>query len=343
LLPFLMRGRHGPWFAISRFTMMGSAGALCVAITINGMSAAGAGQADWFSMAGLSHGAGNPWVFGALVSAAVLRTGIFPAHRSVAASLGAGAVLLSTLLMNAQMGLFLMARLAIPLFRDMAAEVLPWLFGLALFTCLYMAVLGLAERKPGALLATVFVSQSAGLFAGLLTATEGVTGALLQWIVLTVCATVLTVVHRCLQARTDGHAGEEAYMGLAARTPRFAVFFAVSALALVGMPGTLGFSGEDLLMHGALSVHPWLGAALPIAIALNAYHVFRLFARLFLGKESGSLSSVPDALPRERWALSACLVALVWLGVAPAHAVYLRAPAARAILGHAPAAESHFP
>jgi NADH:ubiquinone oxidoreductase subunit 4 (subunit M) len=96
-------------------------------------------------------------------------------------------------------------------------------------------------------------------------------------------------------------------------------------------------------MHGALSIHPWLGAALPVAIALNAYHVFRLFASLFLGKESGSLGSVQDALPRERWALSACLVLLVWLGVAPAHAVYLREPATRAILGHAPSGSLYIP
>ena len=243
-------------------------------------------------------------------------------------------MLLSTLLMNSHPGLFLVARLVVPVLREQASFALPWIFGLSIFTALYMAIMGLAGRKPDVLLATVFVSQSAGLLAGLVTGTpEGVTGALLQWLVLAICSTVLAVVYRSLAARTGDSAGEEPYMGLAGRTPRFAAFFAISALALVGMPGTLGFAGEDLLMHGALSVHPWLGAALPIAIALNAYHVFRLFAHLFLGKQNSAFAGVRDALPRERWTLSACLLLLLGLGVMPSLALLLRAPAANAILG----------
>ena len=338
LLPLLVRGKREGWPFVSRLTMTGSAVLLGVAAGLSGITGADTGltisSLDSLSFATLTHSNANPFVLTLLVTAAFLRAGIFPAHRGVTAAMGGGTMLLSTLLMNSHPGLFLVARLVVPVLREQASFALPWIFGLSIFTALYMAIMGLAGRKPDVLLATVFVSQSAGLLAGLVTGTpEGVTGALLQWLVLAICSTVLAVVYRSLAARTGDTAGEEPYMGLAGRTPRFAAFFAISALALVGMPGTLGFAGEDLLMHGALSVHPWLGAALPIAIALNAYHVFRLFAHLFLGKQNSAFAGVRDALPRERWTLSACLLLLLCLGVMPSLALLLRAPAAHAILG----------
>lgn len=110
--------------------------------------------------------------------------------------------------------------------------------------------------------------------------------------------------------------------------PRLAVFFAVCGLALVGLPGTLGFAAEDLLFHGALESHPLLGLALPVATALNAITILRLFARLFLGRPVTAVADVPDARPRERWALSLCVVLLVLGGLFPQVPVSLGQPAA---------------
>ena len=49
--------------------------------------------------------------------------------------------------------------------------------------------------------------------------------------------------------------------------------------------------------------HPLTGLLLPLATAMNAVSVFRLFTRLFLGKRRTTLMA--DALPRERWILTA--------------------------------------
>jgi NADH-quinone oxidoreductase subunit M len=106
-----------------------------------------------------------------------------------------------------------------------------------------------------------------------------------------------------------------------------AVFFAISVLTIVGLPGTLGFAGEDLLLHGVLATYAWWGAALPVAIALNAYHGFRLFAHLFLGKDEVTRNTASDALPRERWAMAACITLLVWGGLAPHQVVSLQSRA----------------
>jgi NADH-quinone oxidoreductase subunit M len=331
LMPFLQRNKKEGWSPIARYTALGSLAALSFGVLLNALLRSHSGTPHPFSMNVTTNG--SAFVSAALVIAALLRIGVFPAHRGVIASLSGSGVLLATLLMNGHAGLYLLARSAVPT-RATFPELFPWIGALALITSLYLAVLGLSEKKPQQILATVFVSQTTGLVAGMTSEShEGVTGALLQWIVVAVCSVALMVVYRGLQLRTAGYLDGGGFFGLGARTPRLAVIFAVAALALAGTPGTLGFSGEDLLMHGALTSHGWFGALLPVALVLNAFHIFKLFARLFMGEPAASLRGVRDALPRERWALSVCLVLIVWLGLAPSHALNLRVGASSIILG----------
>jgi NADH-quinone oxidoreductase subunit M len=287
-------------------------------------------------------GSGGPWALGFLILAAILRQGIFPFHRATVALFDGGPILLAALLVNSHLGIFLIARIAMPLFPGIPGDVLPWLGGLALFTALYTAVLGIAEREPRRLLAMLIVSQSSAILAGLVTAShEGIAGALVQWMVLGVSSTVLVSVYRSVEARIEGRF--DGFMGLGSRMPRLAVFFAISGLTMVGLPGTLGFAGEDLLLHGVLANYQWWGAALPVAIALNAYHAFRLFARLFMGKDATTRNTTADALPRERWALSACLAFLVWGGLLPRQVVSLQAPATSALVRTAESSPDRHP
>ena len=93
--------------------------------------------------------------------------------------------------------------------------------------------------------------------------------------------------------------------------------FAVFGLALVGLPGTLSFCSQDLLIHGTLMSHPVTGVVLPIATAMNAVSLFRLFARLFLGKRRTGFTHMADALPRERWTLAAGMLFVVLGGLFP--------------------------
>jgi NADH-quinone oxidoreductase subunit M len=121
------------------------------------------------------------------------------------------------------------------------------------------------------------------------------------------------------------------YLGLAEYTPRLAVFFAVCGLALVGLPGTLGFCSEDLLIHGTLISHPQIGLLLPLATAMNAVSLFRLFSKMFLGAQRTGVHGVADAIPRERWVLAAIVLFIVAAGLTPTSVVALRANAAQQI------------
>jgi NADH-quinone oxidoreductase subunit M len=124
-------------------------------------------------------------------------------------------------------------------------------------------------------------------------------------------------------------------MGLALNAPRLAVFFAVGCLALVGLPLTLGFPAEDLLLQGTLATNPYLGVVLPIVTAINAFSVVRLFARIFLGKPVAAAQTLADALPRERWVLTAAFLFLLLGGLFPSALIRLPAIAAERLAGKA--------
>src|SRR5713226_1461395 len=138
-------------------------------------------------------------------------------------------------------------------------------------------------------------------------------------------------VLRLLEVRFGENLTASRYLGLAEHAPRLAVFFIVFGLALVGLPGTLSFCSQDLLIHGTLESHPQTGLLLPIATAMNAVSVFRLFARLFLGKRRTGFTVMADALPRERWILAVGAVFVVIGGLFPNAIVARRAAEAEVV------------
>ncbi len=316
---------------LQRLVLLAGVVSLAAAALLMGRDAAAAGLPSPYSLH-LLRGASLPsghWAFAFLMMAVLFTKGIFPFHSWVLSAFDRGSLLTANLFVNAHLGAFLIARVAIPAMPATALTALPLLSDVALFTMCYMAVLALRERSPRCILALLFVGQASTILVGLESATEaGVTGALVHRIVVAVSTTVLAAVLRLLETRTGSRLESAHFLGLANRFPRLAVFFLIGGLALIGLPGTLGFCAEDLLIHGTLESHPQLGIALPIATALFAFHLLRLFSMLFLGRKSSNLAILPDAVPRERLCLAALVAFLVLFGIAPAWIVDRQSSAA---------------
>lgn len=305
------------WFQASswrpRVGLLLSIVALALAVAL---ITASAGAVSIDSLKGRSPG--GIAVFGLLVAAVIFRKGILPAHAWVADAAEGGPAIPTALLLNGHFGALLVAKLIVPLFPGASGDLFPILSYLAIATALYVAIRALTENSPRRLLAFIALSQSAAILAGLESRTaEGITGALVHWFVVTVSTMGLFGILRLLEVRFGENLTGSTHFGLAEHAPRLAVSFAVFGLALVGLPGTLSFCSQDLLIHGTLMSHPLIGLLLPIATAMNAVSVFRLFTRLFLGKRRTGFTVMADALPRERWILAAGVLFVVLGGLFP--------------------------
>jgi NADH-quinone oxidoreductase subunit M len=319
-LPFFLAGWCGvrAWRPRAALLVSGIALALAIAAIASGGHA--------MSIEGLrGRGPGGMTVFGLLVVAVMFRKGVCPAHAWVADAVEDGPAIPTALLLNGHFGALLVAKLIVPLFPNTARDLFPLLSYLALATALYVAIRALTENSPRRLLAFLALSQSASILAGLESRTaEGISGALVHWFVVTASTMGLFGVLRLLEVRFGENLTASRHLGLAEHAPRLAVFFIVFGLALVGLPGTLSFCSQDLLIHGTLASHAQTGLLLPIATAMNAVSVLRLFARLFLGKRRTGFTVMADALPRERWILSAGVLFVVLGGLFPSAIVALR-------------------
>lgn len=270
--------------------------------------------------------------FWAIAVAVLLRKGLVPFHFWVNEAFEAQRLSLLNLLFNAHLGGYLMIRFGVPLLREVASQALSLLGILAIITAVYMAILAISERRPRRILALICTSQASFILAGLQNRNvEGIMGALLHWWVVAFATTAVISVYRALEVRSTEVESPKGFLGFAFHAPRLAVCFAVAGLALVGMPGTLGFVAEDLLFHGSIESHPLLGIGLPLATALNAITVLRLFATLFLGRRGLHVPLIADARPRERWALSAAVLVLVVGGLLPSLSASLRSDPARTL------------
>ncbi len=273
------------------------------------------------------------WVGFALVAlAALLRKGVFPFHSWVPLAFERGDLPMLNLLLNGHLGAYLLIRFGVPLFPTQGADALSFIAFLAIFNALYAGLLATVAKRPRRTLALLCLSQASFILAGVENRNvEGIGGALILWWVVAFATTGLLSICGALEARTTQVSCPAGYLGLGQHAPRLAVFFAIFALALVGLPGTLGFVAEDLLFHGSLHSYPLLGIGLPLATALNAITSLRLFATLFLGRRGTEVPPIADATARERWALALPVVLLVAGGVFPATAVMLRSGAAQRI------------
>lgn len=290
--------------------------------------------------AGLSTDAALPAI--ALLSiAVVLRAGLVPLHSWLPALSEIVHPLVLLPILVPQLGAYLLVRLIIAPFPGALESFVPSIADLALITAVYGALLGLTQRYLRRIVACLVMSQSAVVFVGLeCDNVEGVAGGMMLWLAAGLATTgfVLTVV--AVLSRI-GPRKLDRFTGLVARAPLLTALFLVLGLASVSLPGTLGFAGEDMLVHGVLETFPSAGIAIFVAGAANGYNVLRAFTFLFLGPAPSDLPHVGPLLRHERWVLVAIVAMLVIGGLAPGPVVALRSEAARELVQDRPGAPTH--
>ncbi|MCP3100942.1 hypothetical protein LZ198_18885 [Myxococcus sp. K15C18031901] len=243
---------------------------------------------------------------GALAALAVgVRLAVVPFHSwlpCVVTRLPLGVGLVVTHLV---VGLFLLERLT----PCLGAPALALLGTLGVATALHGAVAAWAQTDLRRMLGFLLSSHSGLVLAGaVLGGAEAWPGARLHAVAMGLSFTGLGLLVQSLERRT-GTADTTRLGGLHAPGGRMSVLFLLLALGALGVPGTWGFTSEDLLLRAAVGVHPALALALLLALALGAVTLLRAWQRAFLGPPSPR--PFTDLLPRERWTAVALVLALL--------------------------------
>jgi NADH-quinone oxidoreductase subunit M len=125
--------------------------------------------------------------------------------------------------------------------------------------------------------------------------------------------------------------GLDDFGGLVGVAPRFAVLFVIASLASVGLPGTVNFIGEFLLLLAAFTTWGvWVAAIAGLSVILGAVYTLRAVQRWLYGVRPAHLDKLADLSTGEVLAVAPLLLIALVLGFYP-HPIIARAePAMKA-------------
>jgi NADH-quinone oxidoreductase subunit M len=106
--------------------------------------------------------------------------------------------------------------------------------------------------------------------------------------------------------------------GIAAVMPKFALIFGIMLMASVGLPLTIGFVGEFLVLLGFYQVSPVMTILAGTSIILGAVYMLRVMKKTFFGPlDNEENKKLSDLNTRETWSLIPLVAIVIWLGVYP--------------------------
>ncbi len=233
------------------------------------------------------------WAIIPLLGAVFIRSGIVPVHCWMTDLFEHATFGTSLLFVTPITGAYLAVRLVLPYAPEW---VLHSIGVISLVTSVYAAGMALVQTDARRFFCYVFLSHSALVLVGLEMVTPiGLTGALCVWLSVGLSLVGFGLTLRALEARR-GRLLLRDFQGLYEHTPTLAVCFALTGLASVGFPGTIGFVGMELLVDGAVESYPLVGATVVIAAALNGIAIVRIYFLMFTGTRY--VSSVPLGIGR---------------------------------------------
>lgn len=255
---------------------------------------------------------------GALAVASAIVVGLFPFHSWVVPFLGAPRSTVYLPLIFIQLGFILFFRFYMPIVAEYQSQTNDHLFLiLPVAGLVYAALLFFGERRLKRIPGYLYLSHVC-LMAVCVTGLGhiGIGVSLLDATNVLIAALGLLGVCSLLTSRF-GVRGVITPTGLGPLFPELAVCYLICVLSLVGFPGTLGFIEEEVMLGQGVEHHRGLVGVIAIALTLNGFSSFRLFARVFYGQPFEGRDTETRLSLRERLVIVAVLAALVINGLAP--------------------------
>ncbi len=260
------------------------------------------------------------WLFVAFTAAFAVKVPMFPVHTWLpdahTEAPTAGSVILAGILLK--MGGYGLLRIALPILPDALQLFIQPLLLLSIIAIVYGAYVTLAQTDVKRLIAYSSISHMGFVTLGIFTLNQnGVEGAVLQMVNHGIITGALFLCVGMLYERT--HTREiVAYGGLARIAPVYSTLLALFCLAAAGFPGLNAFVGEFLIISGAFTAQPWLGAAAIWGVALSTTYIVWLFYRMVMGEtRPGLLRLRLDLNAREIATLAPLVILALLIGLHP--------------------------
>ena len=145
---------------------------------------------------------------------------------------------------------------------------------------------------------------------------EGTGGALMMLVSAGLTSSALVFIAAFMRAR-GGSADRTAFSGMASVWPRLTVCFVLALVASIGLPGTSGFIGEQLILVAALAENAFLAlAALGSSLVAGVY-AYSLLEKTCFGPARDEHRAFADLDGRELATLAILCALTVLIGFSP--------------------------
>jgi len=260
------------------------------------------------------------WLFAAFFIGFAIKVPMFPFHTWIPYAHGQaptiGSVILAAVLLK--MGTYGFVRFTLPMFPDASVVAITPVAVLSLIMIIYTAMIAYAQKDVKQVIAYSSVSHMGIIMLGLFAMNaEGLSGSVFQMLSHGIVSGALFMLVGMIYDRRHTKLMSE-FGGIASVMPKFAVIFGIMLMASVGLPLTIGFVGEFLVLLGFYQVTPMMTILAGTSIILGAVYMLRVMKRTFFGPLNNEENKkLKDLNGRETWSLIPLVAIVIWLGVYP--------------------------
>jgi len=260
------------------------------------------------------------WLFAAFFVGFAIKVPMFPFHTWIPYAHGQaptiGSVILAAVLLK--MGTYGFVRFSLPMFPDASVMAITPIAVLSLIMVIYTAMIAYAQKDMKQVIAYSSVSHMGIIMLGLFAMNaEGLSGSIFQMLSHGIVSGALFMLVGMIYERRHTKLLSE-FGGLAAVMPKYAIIFGIMLMASVGLPLTIGFVGEFLVLIGFYQVSPVITILAGTSIILGAVYMLRVMKLAFFGPlDNEENKKLKDLNGRETWSLIPLVAIVIWLGVYP--------------------------
>ncbi len=260
------------------------------------------------------------WLFAAFFFGFAIKVPMFPFHTWLPYAHGQaptiGSVILAAVLLK--MGTYGFVRFSLPMFPDASVMMITPIAVLAIIMIIYTAMVAYAQKDIKQVIAYSSVSHMGIIMLGIFAMNaEGISGSVFQMLSHGIVSGALFMLVGVIYDRRHTKLMSE-FGGLASVMPKYAVIFGIMLMAAVGLPLTIGFVGEFLVLLGFYQVSPIMTILAGTSIIIGAIYMLAVYKKTFFGPVTNEANkTLKDLDKKETWSLVPLVLIVVWLGIYP--------------------------